>query len=399
MMHAPGASPDSAGLVVNEAPGSRAVLNRQVLLLGADSAGWRLRAELPAIGTRFGLLVSASAAEAGLLARLKSEALAGIEIVAEVVGVGAGAPLVGVRAIARELEGVEIDGLVALGGGSVIDTAKATTLALHSKADLAELVQSAPPPIPPDPPSIRVIAIPTTLSGAEATSNAGVTDERGAKRVIRGWNLAPRIVASDPAVLERSPAQLIANTAMMALAHCLESLYAPAANPLSIAAALYGAELMGRGLPAVTSDKSAGGVEAFSDVGAGGVMAGLAISNARSGLQHAVCHVLGSGRYGMSQAQAHAVMLPSVMRFNEPATLDAQRRLVLALGGSATIEPAAFIEGLRQTAGADAHLRAFAVRRSDLAEIAATSADEPGARANPREADGASIKRVLDAAW
>jgi maleylacetate reductase len=383
---------------LGEVSASRVALQRQVLLLGPDAAGSRLAAEMPAIGTRLAIIASASAADTGLLGLVKREALAATEIVAEIIGVGVGAPISGVAAISRQLADLRVDGLVALGGGSVIDTAKATALAVTVGGEPDDLLLMAPTSVEPEPPAIRVIAIPTTLSGAEATPNAGVIDGSGRKRVIRGRSLAPQIVVADPAVLRLSPPDLIANTAMMALAHCLESLYAPSPNPLSVATALHGAELIGRGFAGM----HAGGLPddaAFANLGAGGVMAGLAIAHARSGLQHALCHVLGSGRFGMSQAQAHAVMLPSVMRFNERATGASQQRLVAALGASATSEPAAYMEIFREAIGAAAALRAFALDWNDLAEVAAVAAREPGAIANPVEADVAEIRAVLEAAW
>lgn len=186
----------------------------------------------------------------------------------------------------RDVSSHAADVVVCLGGGSAIGLAKAVALL------------GGPP----------IVAVPTTYSGSEMTPIWGQS-EAGVKRTGRDLRVLPSVVLYDPELLVSLPAEVVGASGMNALAHCIESLYAPAADPLNSLAALEGARLLVEHLPAAY---------ASTDVGARGevlwasCLAGHVLGTAGASLHHSVCHLLG-GRHDLSHAQTHAVVLPHVL--------------------------------------------------------------------------------------
>ncbi|MEA2456928.1 MAG: maleylacetate reductase [Thermoleophilaceae bacterium] len=168
--------------------------------------------------------------------------------------------------------------LVALGGGRVIDTAKAVAGALGS----------------------RVAAIPTTLSGAELTpfhrTPAGV---EGARLV------SPALVIADPDLMASAPPATLAATAMNALAHAMEALYTPLANPVTTMTALRAAALLARGLTSDPPDREA--------LALGAVLAGYSSGCTGIAVHHAICQTI-VRTADTPHAETNAVMLPHSAR-------------------------------------------------------------------------------------
>ncbi|MHB8672995.1 MAG: iron-containing alcohol dehydrogenase family protein [Candidatus Limnocylindrales bacterium] len=380
-------------------------LTDQLLLLGPGAAGTRLRDALRDRSVHtVACVVSRGPERAGLLERIARQALCDVSIVATVSDVRSGAPLTDIEQAAARIGPLRPDAIVAIGGGSVIDSAKCLALSIAVGEIGPFLIgtdaegQPVHPVLPPI--EIPVVAVPTTLSGAEVTPSAGVTDPSGAKRFVRGPQLAAAIICADPDVLATTPQPVLVATAMMALSHCLESLYSTSANALSSATALLGAESLARGLTLLAGAPFG---DLFEALAVGSVLAGIAIGGTSSGLQHAVCHVLGATRDGPSQAQAHAIMLTHVMRFNMPATSVAQVRFAASVAcgaGEPFVDPSDLIRRLRDRAGAPAHLSAFGLKRSELRTVARHTLHEPGARQNPRPISSeVEILDLLEAAW
>ena len=190
-------------------------------------------------------------------------------------------------------DGVDGRPLVALGGGRVIDSAKA--IAGADRLDCA--------------------ALPTTLSGAPMTPfhrmPAGVEE----------WTLVrPSLVVAEPAVMASLPFEPLAATAMNALAHAVEALYAPGANPVAEMAALRAAELFDAGLPADPPDREA--------VSLGALLGGYAVGVAGLAIHHATCQTI-VRLYGTPHAETNAVMLP---RFVGAMAEQAPREIGLLAG-------------------------------------------------------------------
>jgi maleylacetate reductase len=261
------------------------------------------------------------------------------------------------------------DGLVALGGGSAIDTAKAV---------------SAQTGLP-------VISVPTTYSGAEWTPGFAVRDEaQGLKLGARGARLAA-IVYEPELTLDLPPGES-GGTAMNALAHCAEALYVPERNAAADRAALTGARLIALFVPGVLEDGR--DLEARTRLLEGAAHAGAALAGAGMGLAHAMAQALG-GRYGLSHGAFNAICLPPALRFNHPVAAEELGRLAEAMEADDAI---ARSEELARLAGFE-RLRDLGVPEDELDLVAEAAAQRSGARANPRPASPSEIAELYRSVW
>ena len=272
----------------------------------------------------------------------------------------------GVKAAIAALDGA--DALVALGGGSAIDTAKAV-----SKAT-----------------GLPIISVPTTYSGAEWTDFYGVRDTAtGLKSAGAGARVAA-IVYEPALTLDLSPLDTC-GTALNALAHCAEALYAPGRKATTDADALAGAALIARWLPQVMRDGQ--DLEARRGLLEGAMRGGAAL-RAGMGLGHAMVQALG-GEFGLPHGPLNAVCLPYALRFNREVAADAIAALGEAMGSVDPVETAWKLGAL----ACDMRLRDYAVPEATLPTLARKIAVRPAAKANPRPASEAEILEVLVQAW
>ena len=260
----------------------------------------------------------------------------------------------------------EADSLLAIGGGSAIDTAKAASAAT----------------------GLPVVSVPTTYSGAEWAPSFGVrTPDR---RMIGGGGGAnfAGIVYEVGLTLDLPRAETV-GTAMNALAHCAEALYVRGRNDVADAKALAGAALIAGSLPSVVQAPL--GVEARGDLLRGACNAGEALASAGLGLAHAMAQVVG-GTYGLPHGAMNALVLPPALRFNARLAPEAVRRFGAAIGGE--LDPAARVEELASL-GEFGRLRDYGVAEDDLAALAASAAQRGGNQLNPRPATPAEIEQLL----
>jgi maleylacetate reductase len=277
-------------------------------------------------------------------------------------GVRRHAPIDVVRA-AQEAAG-EADGLLGVGGGSAIDTAKAVSAST----------------------SLPLVAVPTTYAGSEWTSYFGMRDE--ARRAKTGGGGAHTVaIVYEPGLTLDLPRDESVGTAMNALAHCAEALYAGPCEDASL-----GASLIGRALPAVAAD---GRNEAARTALLEGAMyAGRALSERGLFLAHAMAQALG-GRYAVSHGAANALCLVPALRFNAKVVPQALGSLADAM---ATSDVLARIEELAELGGYG-RLRDLGVPEDELPDLAAETAERPGARANPRPVEASEVERLFRSIW
>src|SRR3984885_2363268 len=276
------------------------------------------------------------------------------------------ADVTGVREALAAADGT--DGLVALGGGSAIDTAKAVS----SETGLA------------------IVSIPTTYSGAEWTQGFGMRDsEAGVKLGGRGAHTVA--IVYEPALTLDLPPEPSAGTAMNALAHCAEGLYSPGRSEETDQQALAGAELISEWLPRVVTDGR--GLEARGQLLAGAMHAGAAL-RAGLGLRPPMAQALG-GRYGLAHGTMNAVCLPAALRYNREAAAAEIARLGEALNHEDPIER---VSELAALAGSS-RLRDYDVPREDLESLSEAIAERPPAKANPRPAPPEAVRGLLEGIW
>jgi len=307
-------------------------------------------------------------------------------------------------ALARESE---VDGVVVVGGGSAVDTAKGIVILLAEGGAIEDHATRYTPPDtlvqkPLSRKKLPILAVPTTASAAEATPGLSIRTPEGHKLLFWDHKLAASCVILDPVANEEVPAELLARSAMNALAHCVEALYSRTRSPMTDAQAAKGAELLARSLPGLAGGPTA---QARAGILLGAHLSGLAISNARTGIGHAVCHGLGSIG-GLSHGAAHSVMLPHVLRFNlaharEPIRIFAQAIQQGDTGERASAQAAiATVRGLQQRVGLPSRLRDLGLDKSALPAIAELTMKERGVMFNPREiSDAGAIMALLEEAW
>jgi len=201
-------------------------------------------------------------------------------------------------------EGVRVCPLVALGGGRVVDVAKA--IAAISGAD--------------------VVAIPTTLSGAEMTGIHRLP--AGAEEQARGM-VRPSLVIADPEAMTGQPEEELRASAMNALAHGADTLYLPNSNPVSEMTALRGAELIAGAL-----DEERDGRDRAA-LALGSILCGYAIDSAGIGLHHLVCQTL-VRVCGTPHAETNAAILPHALTYLAEKAPEPYERLASALGTERT---------------------------------------------------------------
>ncbi len=250
----------------------------------------------------------------------------------------------------------EVDGVLAVGGGSAIDTGKAASAAS----------------------ALPLVSVPTTYSGAEWTGFFGIrTPDRRQLGGGSGARLAG--IVYDPELTLDLPRAESGGTALNALAHCVEALY-----PGELEVARQGAAAIDEWLPQVLENGR--DLEARTRLLEAASEAGQALAAHGLYLAHAMAQAVG-GRYGLPHGAMNALCLPPAMRFNAATVPRAM-----------TPVPVERVEELARLAGFE-RLRDFGVPKDDLDDVAAAAAARPGARTNPRPATQAQIAELLRSIW
>ncbi len=261
------------------------------------------------------------------------------------------------------------DGLLALGGGSAIDLAKAISVET----------------------GLPLVSLPTTYSGAEWTPSFGIRDhDKRMKGGGSGAHLAG--IVYEPKLTLDLPRAETVGTSLNALAHAAEALYVKGHNAEGDREALAGAALMSEWLPKVVEDQHDS--EARRALLEGAMHGGAALAAAGLGLGHAMAQALG-GRYGLPHGAMNAITLPAALRFNEPVAAAEIARFGEAMQ---TDDPVGRVQELARLGGYE-HLRDFDVPEEELEEVAEAAAARGGAAANPRPASAAAITELLRGVW
>jgi maleylacetate reductase len=338
------------------------------------------------------LMITTTASLAGGLAAQTAAALGDL-CVGVFSGVSAHSPREGVIAGAAEARRLGADLLVALGGGSAIDATKVMQLCLWADLRSVEALDPYRAGRGPDrldvaavPAGVRMVAAPTTLSAAEFTPFAGVSDS--ARHVKEGYAhplLAPRAVVLDPAMTRSTPPQLWFSTGLKAVDHAVEQLCNPVRTPYADALAEDGLRRLARGLAATQADPADLDARLECQFGMWLAMSGAGAGQGL-GASHAIGHTLG-GSYGVPHGITSCVILPAVLRWNE-GVADERQTLVANLLGSKRGSASQAVKGLVASLGLPGDLKSVGIGPDQFQAIAEHTMHDRGVRSNPRPIKG-----------
>jgi alcohol dehydrogenase class IV len=222
----------------------------------------------------------------------------------------------------------KVDAIIAVGGGSTIDIAKAVALACRAGGQPLERFEGAAQlafePLP-------LIALPTTAgTGSEVTGSCVLTDYRTGRKIsIRSPRLRPCAAILDPQFLVSVPRSVIRATGIDALTHALEAFHSTGANTVTDCLALGAIERISRSIVAYYRDPA--DERAGADMHIGACMAGMAFNSARVGLAHAIASAIGP-LTGFSHGLCVGLGLPAAMRTNLPARAPDRKKLLFHIG-------------------------------------------------------------------
>lgn len=277
------------------------------------------------------------------------------------------------RAAAQE---AGVDVLVSVGGGSTTGLAKAVALTS----------------------GLPIVAVPTTYAGSEATRMWGLTEDRTKSTGIDD-RVLPKVVIYDSTLTTGLPADLAVASGFNALAHCIDSMWAPGTDPIAQALALEGIRGLRAGLPAVLENPD--DLEGRDACLYGAYLSAVSFATAGSGLHHKICHVLG-GTFDLPHAPTHATVLPYVLAFNGPSAPEAAGRIAQALGANDITDPAAAADAalarLRVETNAPRDLESLGMPKDGIAE-AVRRVLEVAPDSNPTGVTEANLTELLTAAF
>jgi alcohol dehydrogenase class IV len=302
----------------------------------------------------------------------------------------------------------DCDLVVAIGGGSAIDTAKAVAALLTNPGDPLDYLEVVGHGRPLTAASAPVIAVPTTSgTGAEVTRNAVLAvPEQKVKVSLRSPTMLPRIALVDPALTYSLPAAITASTGLDALTQCIEPFVSSQANPLSDAVAREGMVRAARSLQRAV--RSTGDAEARADMAMASLCGGLALANAKLGAVHGFAGVLG-GMFPIPHGIVCARLLPFVLEANVAALVarghdprvrarfDEVARLVT---GDVQTDASAGVAWVHRLCVdlAVPGLGAFGVEPSDFAEVVAKSQQSSSMKGNPIPLQDEELYAILEQA-
>jgi maleylacetate reductase len=336
----------------------------QRVLFGSGKAAENLAAEVSRLGaTR--VMVIASEFEAPIAADVTT----GIDVASFYDDVAPHVPIEKAEKARSTAAELGIDLLVCVGGGSTTGLAKAIAMTT----------------------GLPIIAVPTTYAGSEATNVWGLTE---ASRKTTGVDdkVLPATVIYDAALTLSLPVDLSVASGMNAMAHCVDSMWAPRADPINQALAAEGIRALNQGLPLIKDDPL--GLLGREQALYGAYLSAVAFASAGSGMHHKICHVLG-GAYNMPHAQTHATVLPYVLAFNAPYATEAEVRIAAAFGADDALQG---LNALRETLSAPKALKDHGLAEENIPEAVKLILPAiPGS--NPRPVTEENLEELLRSAY
>lgn len=302
-----------------------------------------------------------------------------------------------VQAGVAAFKAADADYIVAIGGGSSMDTAKAIGIIINNPefADVRSLEGVAPTKNK----SVPIIAVPTTAgTAAEVTINYVITDvQKNRKMVCVDVHDIPVVAVVDPDMMSSMPKGLTAATGMDALTHAIEGYITKGAWAMSDMFHLKAIEIISKSLRGAVENTP----EGREGMALGQYVAGMGFSNVGLGIVHSMAHPLGA-LYDTPHGVANAIILPTVMEYNAPATGEKYRDIAKAMGVEGTENMSvdeyrkAAVDAVRQLAkdvGIPADLKAI-VKPEDVDFLAQSAYDDACRPGNPRDTSVAELAEL-----
>lgn len=316
--------------------------------------------------------------------------------------------------IVNEIKGIYIenkcDGIIAIGGGSVIDTAKGLRMLLSQNED--DILNLMGNEVIKKGEKIPFVVVPTTSgTGSEGTLVAVISNpDKGVKMEFISYELLPDIAVLDARMTETMPAKITASTGMDALVHAIEGFTGLQKNPISDAYSISAIRLIGQYLQTAVENPS--DKEARLAMSNASLLAGVAFSNSMVGLVHAIGHAAG-GVSHIPHGDAMSILLPYVMEFNMEKCKDMYAEILLHLAGPeiyASTKPEergkVCVEKIRQMletfnklAGLPIRLKDTKVTEADLPKIALNATNDGAIVVNPEGATKEDCLEILKKAF
>lgn len=339
----------SAAVRVRFGPGLRHQIDQEIERLGCSRA--LLLSTPPQAGSAIELAAALKGKAAGIYTRAAMHTP--VSITADAIA---------------HAKSVDADCLVALGGGSTTGLGKA--IALHT--DLPHIV------------------VPTTYAGSEATAILGQT-ENGVKTTLTDPKVQPEVILYDAELVATLPVAMTVTSALNAMAHAAEALYAVNRNPVSTMLAIEGLSAFQQALPGVIENPA--DLDARGQTLYGAWLCGTVLGQVGMALHHKLCHTLG-GSFNLPHAETHAVVLPHAVAYNARAVGAQLQPICDIFGGS---NAGASLHAFALQVGAPTALKDLGLQESDLDKAADLATSKP--YPNPRPVERDAIRALLQAAW
>ena len=284
----------------------------------------------------------------------------------------------------------EADLVVAVGGGSAMDTAKAARMLVSNPGPIEEIV--GPMGMPMDPHDSLFVAVPTTAGTGSEVSESSIVAKKGTdyKMVLRSPNMSARVAILDPELGVTAPPKVTATAGYDAVTHAVEAFTSKVASPMTDPFARSAMELLARSLPVVFAEPE--NIDARGECLIGSMQSGIAFNSAHLGLAHAIAGAMGALHH-TPHGLANALALPWSMAFNQPE-LGEKGDIVAGIFGADN--SALGLSKLRKTVELDIGLDAF-VSTPEERDLLAEGASKSGQiKVNPRLASVSDIRVILE---